>query len=114
MKAQQNLQTINQFETLIISSPNCNDTIVMGLDNKLHFCIYRDMNKSVAITKSKTLPYSTLLTREIEFKGKLYIITDSEDEIKPTLVCIEEDGLSLKISHVKRKTETQDKNLLNR
>ena len=114
MKAKQNLQTINQFEMLIITSPNCNDTIVMGLDNKLHFCIYRDMNKAIAIEKSKTLPYRSVLQREIEFEKKLYIITDSEDEIKPTLVRIEEDGTNLKISHVKSKTLNQDENLLNR
>jgi len=114
MKAKQNLQTIHQFEMLIITSPNCNDTIVMGLDNKLHFCIYRDTNKAVAIEKSKTLPYRSVLEREIEFENKLYIITDSEDEIKPTLLCIEEDGSSLKISHVKNKTLTQDRNLLSR
>ena len=114
MIAKQNLQTINQFEMLVVTSPNCNDTIVMGLDNKLHFCIYRDTPKAMAIERSKTLPYRSVLQREIEFENKLYIITDSEDEIKPTLVCIEEDGLNLKISHVKRKTEIQDKNLLNR
>lgn len=114
MKVKQNLQTMQQFEMLIITSPNCKDTIIMGLDNKLHFCIYRDTNKAMAVERSKTLPYRSVLQREIEFENKLYIITDSEDEIKPTLVRIEEDGTNLKISHVKSKTLTQDKNLLSR
>ena len=111
MKAKQNLQLIHDFETLIISSPNCNDTMVMSLTNNPHFRIYRNTNKAMATKQAKLLPYYTTLEREVEFENKLYLVTNAEDVDKSTIFCIEEDGESLKISQLKSKTMEQNQDL---
>ena len=110
MKAKQNVEKIEDFETLIISSPNCNDIMVMSLINRTHFRIYRNTTKAKAIEQAKLLPYYTTLERELVFENKVYIVTNSEEDEKSTIFCIEEDGDSLKINQLKRKTE-QNKDL---
>lgn len=111
MKAKQNTQLINDFETLIIYSPNCNDTMIMSLTNRPHFRIYRNTIKAKAIEQAKLLPYYTTLDREVEFTDKLYIVTNAEDVAKSTIFCIEEDGESLKINQIKRKNLEQNQDL---
>ena len=110
MEEKQNVEKIEDFETLIISSPNCNDIMVMSLIVKPHFRIYRNTTKSMAIEQAKLLPYYTTLERELVFENKVYIVTNSEEDEKSTIFCIEEDGDSLKINQLKRKTE-QNKDL---
>ena len=104
MKAKQNIELINDFETLIISSPNCNDVVVMSLTNKPHFCIYRDTIKSRAIEQAKLLPYYTTLEREVEFENKVYIVTSSVEDKTSTIFSFKENGKSLQINKLKRKT----------
>ncbi len=111
MKAKQNIELINDFETLIISSPNCNDIIVMSFISKPHFCIYRNTNKATTIKQAKLLPYYTTLERELVFENKVYIVTNSEEDEKYTIFSIKEDGESLKINQLKRKTLEQKQDL---
>ena len=114
MKAKQNIELINDFETLFISSPNCNDIVVMSFVNKPHFYIYRDTTKSRAIEQAKNLPYHTTLKREIEFENKVYIVTNSEEDEKSSIFSIVEDGKNLQIDKLKSKTLNQNENLLSR
>lgn len=112
MKAKQNLEKIQEFETLIISSPNCNDTIVMSLTDRLHFCMYRDTNPALVSNKIANLAEYSAIERPIEFTNKIYIVANEKELNKSTLFCIEEDGESLKISHIKHKNLKQSENLL--
>ena len=111
MKAKQNVEKIEDFETLIISSPNCNDIMIMSLINRPHFILYRNTTKAKAIEQAKSLPYYTTLERELMFENKVYIVTSSEEDEKSTVFCIEEDGESLKINQLKRKNLEQKQNL---
>jgi len=112
MKAKQNLEKIQEFETLIIYSPNCNDTIVMSLTDRLHFCIYRNTNPALVSNKITNLVEYSAIERPVEFTNKMYIIANEKQLKKSTLFCIEESGESLTIKQVKSKQSEQNTDLL--
>ena len=108
--AKQNLELLDEFETLIVSSPNCNDTIILAIKNgKL---IMRNFCNEYATeeTLNKHTEGLSLIHRDIEFTDKIYILA-SDGLDKPMLFSIEETANGLKIKSVERKLK---QNLLNR
>lgn len=109
----QNLEILDPFETLIISNPNCTDTIIIGIKNKkLIIRNYCNENRSKDSIDSYLNDLSPI-QRDIEFSGKIYILAD-EGIDKPLLFSIEENERGLILKGVKRKELKQNKNLLNR
>ena len=115
MIAKQNLEKLNEFETLIISSPNCNDTAVICSMDKLRFCIFRNTNPTLASSRLNNIYGYSAIHRTIEFEGKLFVIANERNN-KSTLLCIEENGKDLKLTPVKHKEleQCQEENLLNK
>lgn len=111
MKAKQNLEQIQEFETLIISSPNCNDTLVMSLTDKLHFCMYRDTRPSLARDKVAHLSAYSAIERPVIFTDKLFVIANDENTNTSTLFCVAETKYGLQINEVKSKHLEQKQDL---
>ena len=107
MKAKQNLEILSPFETLIISSPNCTDSLVLSIKNGnlLIGSFYeKNLSEESLDNSLKGLP---CIYRKIEFTGKMYVLT-SEGVSNPTLFRIEEMAHNLKISPLKRKFQNED------
>ena len=97
MKAKQNLEVLQEFETLIITNPNCNQTIILAVKNGkfvMRTFFNEDENKD---TLKKYTQDLSIIHRNIEFTGKIYILV-SEGLDKTMLFSIEEmlDGLLFK------------------
>jgi len=110
MKAKQNLEMLDEFETLIISSPNCDDTVAICALDKLRFCVFRDTSPVLASNKLNHATGYSAIHRDIEFQGKMYVVANKKKENKSTLFRIEENGKSLQITPLKQKEleQTQD------
>ncbi len=97
MVAKQNLEVLDPFETLIISNPNCPDTIIAAIKNgKLVIRNFWNEDRSENVVDKYTEGLSPL-HRHIEFTGKVYILAHDGLE-KPVLFSVEEmlNGLLLK------------------
>ena len=105
MTAEQNFTKLDQFETLIITSPNCYDTIIVGIKNgKL---IIRNFYNEHATeeTLNKHTEGLSCIHRNIKFTGKVNIMAD-EGLDKPMLFSIEETANGLKIKSAERKNQS--------
>ena len=113
MNAKQNLEVLDPFETLIITNPNCHDTIIIGIKRRKlivrNFCNENVTDK----TLDNYLEKLPAIQRDIEFTGKIYILADQGLD-KPLLFSIEENERGLILKSVKRKELEQNENLLNR
>ncbi len=108
--AKQNLEELVEFETLIVTSPNCDDTIILAIKNgKLiirNFCNEDATDK----TLDKYTEDLSCIRRDIVVNGKINILA-SDGLKKPLLFSIEETTTGLKIKSVETKLK---QNLLNR
>ena len=113
MESKQNLEVLDPFETLIITNPNCHDTIIIGIKNRKlivrNFC----NEDSTEETLNKHTEGLSPIHREIQFTGKIYILADKGID-KPQLFSIEENERGLILKSVKRKEIEQNENLLNK
>ena len=109
----QNLELIKPNETVIISCPTCNDSVIVALKDKtLNFYRLNGMDKLSANVKalySRDLPTNI---RNVEFEDKLYVVAKG-DINNSSLVCIQTDNNDLKIKRVRRKQLDEQRNLLN-
>ena len=97
MVAKQNLEVLDQFETLIVSNPKCPDTIIAAVKNgKLIIRNFWNEDRSEDVVDKYTEGLSPL-HRHIEFTGKVYILAHAGLE-RPVIFSIEEmlNGLLLK------------------
>lgn len=110
VKAKQNLEELVEFETLIVTSPNCDDTIILAIKNgKLiirNFC----NEDATEETINKHTEGLSCIRRDIVVNGKVNILA-SDGLDKPLLFSIEETTTGLKIKSVETKLK---QNLLNR
>lgn len=104
MKSKENLVVLDQFETLIITSPNCFDTIIVGIKNgKLVIRNYYNEH-ATEDTLNKHTEGLSCIHRDIKFTGKINILAkDGLD--KPMLFSIEETANGLKIKPYERKNQ---------
>ena len=112
MKAKQNLEMLNEFETLIISSPNCDDTVAICALDKLRFCVFRDTSPVLAGNKLHNARGYSAIHRDIEFEGKIYVVANDNHSNQSTLFSIEENGKSLQITPLKRKELEHNEDLV--
>ena len=113
MKAKQNLEVLDPFETLIITNPNCHDTIIIGIKNR-KLIVGNLCNEDVTEeTLNKHAEGLSCIHRDIKFTGKIYILADQGLD-KPLLFSIEENERELILKSVKRKELEQNENLLNK
>ncbi|MBQ7797612.1 MAG: hypothetical protein IJ371_00630 [Clostridia bacterium] len=112
MKAKQNLEVLDQFETLIITNPNCNQTIILAVKNG-KFVMRTFVNEDATEdTLGKYTQDLSIIHRNIEFTKKIYILAgDGLD--KTMLFSIEEMLGGLLFKPVQRKTLKQNPNLEN-
>lgn len=108
-----NLEVLNPFETLIITNPNCFDTIIVGRKNdKLiirNFCNEDACDE----TLNKHLEGLSCIYRDIEFTGRINILAN-EGFNKPLLFKIEETTKGLMIRPIRKNRLKQNQELLNR
>ena len=99
--AKQNLEELDQFETLVITSPNCDDTIILAIKNgKLiirNFC----NEDATEETLNKHTEDLSCIRRDIVVNGKVNILA-SDGLDKPILFGIEEIENGLKITSASR------------
>ncbi len=116
MKANQNLEVLDQFETLIITNPNCYDTIIIGIKNgKLVIRNYYNEHATEE-TLNKHVEGLSTIHRNIKFTGKINILAQ-EGLDKPITFTIEETTTGLKIRPFERKTQNglnQQKNIIDK
>ena len=112
MKAKQNLEVLDPFETLIITNPNCHDTIIIGIKSRKlivrNFC-NEDSTKN---TLNKNLQGLPCIHRNIEFIGKVYILADDGLD-KPLTFSIEETENGLLLKGCSRKALKQTETAMN-
>ena len=110
MKAKQNLEVLDPFETLIITNPNCHDTIIIGIKSRKlivrNFC-NEDVTEE---TLNKHAEGLSCIHRDIEFTGKIYILADQGLD-KPLLFSIEEMSNSLLLRQVTKKSLKQNQEI---
>ena len=105
--AKQNLEELNEFETLIVTSPNCDDTIILAIKNgKLiirNFC----NEDATEETINKHTEGLSCIRRDIVVNGKVNILA-SDGLDKPILLGIEEVENGLKITSASRVLDNQN------
>lgn len=111
VKAKQNLEELSEFETLIVTSPNCDDTIILAIKNgKLiirNFC----NEDATEETINKHTEDLSCIRRDIVVNGKINILA-SNGLKKPLLFSIEEGENGLKITSADRVLIENQNNLI--
>lgn len=109
--AKQNLEELDQFETLIVTSPNCDDTIILAIKNgKLiirNFC----NEDATEETINKHTEGLSCIRRDIVVNGKINILA-SDGLKKPLLFSIEERENGLKITSSDKSILQNQNNLI--
>ena len=99
-----NLYLIQDLETLVITSPKCNDTILASLDGHFRYNVFKNTDKETALNQADKGAWITGIQREIEVDDKVFVTVNNPQIKQYGLYCIEasENGLQISMQANKR------------